>query len=415
MPAEIEGLTRWMRTTHPRIPARFATATVEASHALRNVRRLLPASHRTPPSAERWERLGLGLLRGDPSADRVAALMAEHGEDRIWGRFERALAAGGRGLGDAPMALRALIEEAAALPPWADTEQVEEGARVCAIGGEPAMTSMLVNGLAAGYRLSAINQTLIATGQLEHDSGRRLGLTTRWFMDVTRDGALGPDSLGFQSTMRVRLIHALVRRRLLAQGWDTTRLGIPVNQTDMQVTSLGFSSVYLLGMRLLGNVTTPDERRAYLHRWRVISWIMGVEDAYLHPAGDDEHDALQLLCHNVLQQPQADDTTVRLARPLLLEEPLHRAYRSHGWIRGRFNRRKALSIARLSLGRDGMTAMGLPVHALPWYPALQFARNQVRQRALLRLPGGRSRLIRQGRHEQEHVLAEVDPRPTGLR
>ena len=110
-----------------------------------------------------------------------------------------------------------------------------------------------------------------------------------------------------------------------------------------------------------------------------------------------------------------DDTTVRLARPLLLEEPLQRAYRSHGWIRGRFNRRKALSIARLSLGRDGMTAMGLPVRALPWYPLFQFARNQVRQRALLRLPGGRGRLVRQGRREQEHVLSEVDPRPTGPR
>ena len=409
METALDDLTQAVRAAHPEVPSRFAAEPEEAALALGRVRWMLPATHRVPPTPARWRLLGLGLLRGDPLGDALATEFARDGEGRSWGRFEQALAQGGRGLTGAPPALRAFFDAARARPGWVDPDQVVEGARVCALGGEPAMTAMLVNALAAGYRLSAINPTLIATGQLEHDSGRRLGLTTRWFMQVTRAGDLGPDSGGFQSTLRVRLIHALVRRRLHDQGWDTARLGVPVNQTDMQVTSLGFSAVYLLGMRMLGTVTTRDERQAYLHRWRVISWLMGVEDAYLHPAGDDPDAALQLLCHNVLQQPQADETTVRLARPLLLEEPLQRAYRSGGWLRGRFNRRKGLSIASLSLGRAGMAAMGLPLGALPWYPLGLYAWRQVQHRTLRQLPGGRDRLIAGGRQEQERVLAEVDP------
>ena len=350
----------------------------------------------------------LGLLRGDPLGDALATEFARDGEGRSWGRFEQALAQGGRGLTGAPPALRAFFDAARARPGWVDPDQVVEGARVCALGGEPAMTAMLVNALAAGYRLSAINPTLIATGQLEHDSGRRLGLTTRWFMQVTRAGDLGPDSGGFQSTLRVRLIHALVRRRLQDQGWDTARLGVPGQPGPMQVTSLGFSAVYLLGMRMLGTVTTRDERQAYLHRWRPSRGSWGWRTPTCTPRATTPTRPSSCCATTSCSSPRPTRPRSGWPGRCCWRSPSSGpTARAAGCGAGSTAGRDSASPASASGGR-GWPPWGCPWARCPGTPgALRLASGPAR--TFRQLPGGRDRLIARGRREQERVLAEVDP------
>ena len=71
-------------------------------------------------------------------------------------------------------------------------------------------------------------------------------------------------SAGFTSTIYVRFIHALVRRQLKKSSrWDSEVWGIPLNQFDLAMTNLAFSSVVLLGIRALGIWPTKQEAKSF--------------------------------------------------------------------------------------------------------------------------------------------------------
>ena len=67
---------------------------------------------------------------------------------------------------------------------------------------------------------------------------RRFFETFQWLLQVTRDPAgLRPGGDGHVATVRVRLLHATVRRRILALAaarpgyFDVDRWGVPINGT----------------------------------------------------------------------------------------------------------------------------------------------------------------------------------------
>ena len=77
---------------------------------------------------------------------------------------------------------------------------------------------------------------------------RRLFETGRLLIDCCAEqGALRPGREGWRSAVRVRALHARVRRRLLLRGasggeaWDCARDGVPINQEDQAATLLAFS------------------------------------------------------------------------------------------------------------------------------------------------------------------------------
>ncbi|MBX2798228.1 MAG: DUF2236 domain-containing protein [Myxococcales bacterium] len=401
----LERLTAAVRAQHPDTPTRFAPDPRGSAAVAAVLRWGMPWGLDPTPTLDEWATLARGLQTADPLADDVARDLAAGALRRH--DLERAITAGAIPKRGGPASLSAFCEAVRDRPTWVDEVAVREGARVCALGGGDGMTALLVNALAGGYRFSAINQALIATGQLTESAAKRLGYTTRWFIDVTDPDDLGPTTPGFQSTLRVRLVHAMVRRRLLDEAWDTAVNGQPVNQVDMQATYLGFSVVYLLGLRMMGVVTTPAERAAYMHRWRLLAWLNGVSDDFLHPLDDEETSALVRLYHNVLQQPLSDGSSKQLARPLLLQEPFERRYALPRWLTGRYVRARQLSVARLSLRRAGMQDLGLPDSATIWYPVAKFALNQSLHRLARTVPTGRGWLEARGRRQQRRALARV--------
>jgi hypothetical protein len=139
--------------------------------------------------------------------------------------------------------------------------------------------------LLAGYVSAGITKTLVATGELERMAPRRIAETSKFVDDVYNSKTLGRSSDGFKSTIRVRIMHAFVRRKLLRAGWDVQRWGVPINQADMAGTVLSFSISYLLGLRMLGFVITRRERHALINLSRYFGRLHGVEDALL-PANE---------------------------------------------------------------------------------------------------------------------------------
>jgi hypothetical protein len=315
--------------------------------------------------------------------------------------FETALSGGIEAVPDAPAPLRAFFATLDRRPAWVNDALLREGARASHLSGLTGMRVLRDLGLMGGYLASAINRTLILTGALERGAQRRLAETTKWWLDCTEEGGLARSGEGFRSTVRVRVMHALIRRRVAAQpSWEPAEWGVPVNQADMHATYLAFSVVFLFGQRLMGIPLKEAEAEAVMHLWRYIGWLMGVQEQWLCTT---ELDGRVALYQSLLSQAPPDESSRQLGRALG-DEPLSRHYPRCGWLLGRYNRALHLSICRAFLGRWAMDRLGLPQWVLPWYPLIKAPLEAVRHAIYRLLPGGRERLLRIGRREQVGYL-----------
>ena len=388
----------------PAFPTRHGCEVQRARRAARLIVGQMPAGVRSEPTEAEWARLGQGLIQGDPLADQLVAWMQTTGMRAAWAQVNQAIEAGVAAVPDAAPALRDFFEHVERRPEWVDESLLVHGARVCGLGGRAGMRALAVTGLMAGYQLAAVNQTLLATGALEKGAARRIAETTKWWIDVTEPGAMVRNADGFKSTLRVRIIHALVRHHVSRQPtWNQADLGLPVNQTDMQATYLGFSTVYLLGLKLVGIPLSREDKAAVMHLWRYIAWLNGVDEDLLHDLADGERSGMAWLFKNLLSQRMADADSARLAQALA-NEPLHRHYPRWGWLMGRFNRAMHLSIARTCMANETLRDLGLPVWALPWYPLWMMVFNQTLHRMARLLPGGQAWLMKRGRAQQRDYL-----------
>jgi hypothetical protein len=229
-------------------------------------------------------RLAAGRHRGDPQADALVDRFRELPGGVGWSMFERALEHGADSVGDAPQELRALLEHASRPPSWLDLDLVEAGATSFWRAGLPALAPSLIYGsLAFGYQYGDLSRPLAATGRLERMASRRLGETARWVLAVTTPGAMAPGDEGWRSSVRVRLVHALVRRHLLdSEEWDTRAWGVPLSASAMMATAIGgFAIVPQRALTDVGAGTTAADRESRTALWRWVGYVMGVPPALL--------------------------------------------------------------------------------------------------------------------------------------
>jgi len=141
-----------------------------------------------------------------------------------------------------------------------------------------------------GFSAPLITKVLRATGYLTSGPKRvmrRLADTGHMICECLVADSLMPPSAqsageGWKAVVRVRMLHGMVRRRLKGKPyWKPEVWGTPINQEDMMATLLAFSYNVLVGTEMiLGRPLDVKDQEAYMHLWRYIGWVMGVEDAY---------------------------------------------------------------------------------------------------------------------------------------
>lgn len=230
----------------------------------------------------------------DPLADDVVESLA--GSAPAAGEAD-SLAVLARVCGDpaAPGASRAACERflrATCTPPgWFDPVRIEQGQRIFVRHSVLSITALLLGGLVDSYANVHIARLLAGTGRITQDTGRRLFETAQMVHDVMLPGSLDAGGAGRLCLLRVRLVHAGVRRKVLGSGrWDAS-WGLPINQEDMLFTLLTLSLSVLQGLQKLGVRLRADDREAYHHLWRCAGWILGVDERLL-PTSEAEARAL---------------------------------------------------------------------------------------------------------------------------
>jgi hypothetical protein len=299
-------------------------------------------------------RLAAALERSDPAADRAVADLEGFASGERHALVERAL---GDSAAPAPASLRALIEAARIVPPWLDWERVARAHQVFTRAGLLGGLALGLSSLVHGYAAPEGNKPLAFSGRLKERADRRLAETGRFITAVTEEGGVRPGALGWRLVLKVRLMHAAVRRLLLASGgWSTEAWSHPINQHDMTATILLFSCVFIDGVRHVGVHVSPAEADDYQHLFRWVGSLIGVEPELL-PATYAEAKRLAEAIH-FMQGPPDDDS--RELVQALLEGPL-RAAHTHREVR-RAQRAVALSagLCRSFVGDRLADQLGLP-------------------------------------------------------
>lgn len=335
------------------------------------------------------------MRRTRPAAREDAGDAAREDGGRVtMAQFRTALEAGIDAVPDAPPALSRFFAEVDRVPDWVDWEELERGARAVRRLGRTADDVLLQLSLIGGYRFGGPPDLLVATGGLSGPTAmRRLGETALWSVAVIQPGAMRRDGRGFQLTVHVRLMHALLNDRFEGNGrWDRDQWGLPVSQADLAGTLGLFNSTLLLGARALGWLVTPAESRAVMHLWRYIGWLMGVDEDWLCTT-ERQQNAFNY--HILLAQADVTPAGAALAGALVKGEAT-----LDGSVHGRYKRQRLLSMLRYFLGAQGLRDLGLPP-SVPWAVPGVVAKNLVRSGVLARTQAGRRYLERSGDRYRE--------------
>lgn len=274
-------------------------------------------------------------------------------------------------------------------PDWVDFDLVNEGAQVYRRMGRTAGDVLLQLSLLGGYRFGGPPDLLVATGALTGDlTQRRLAETQHWAILLGDHDSLRPGGPAWTATVHVRLMHALVNHTFSQGGrWDTERWGAPINQSDQAGTLGLFNGVLLVGARALGVPINRRQSHAFMHLWRYVGWLMGVDDAWLF---EDERDQHRFNYHVLRAQDGLTDAGRELAHSAVAVQSQLHFHRFARWQRW-YEPRRMLSMMTVLLGPSSMRDFGLGVH-VPWAYALAVAGNVWRHRILGRTAWGRRRL-----------------------
>ncbi len=220
--------------------------------------------------------------RPDPVADACVRAILESGRLEQVNALMRTLTQNDELVPEAlPPAVVSYFESTAALPSWADPEQIMAGERIFYRYGLQLLQSLLYRALPECYAGGDGAEVLYRSRRITELTHRRVMETLQFVVDVMSPGGLGPDGRGIRSAQRVRLLHAAIRAHLLVPGrWDMSK-GTPINQEDTVATLATFSALSLDSLERLGAELTTAEQAAYMHCWNVVGHYMGIEDGTL--------------------------------------------------------------------------------------------------------------------------------------
>lgn len=195
-----------------------------------------------------------------------------------------------------PAGARVFFEQSGALPDHYDAARSLRAQALFAQHGAQLTFGLFCSALPQAYCAADGAWVLTETQAMTDRTQQRVMETAQFLFDVLDVGALEPEGRGIRAAQRVRLMHAAVRRLLLAREtspWDAARRGLPINQEDLAGTLMTFSVVTFDAMRRLGVDATEAEGDDWLHHWRVVGHLLGLEPSLLPTSIADGRDLME--------------------------------------------------------------------------------------------------------------------------
>jgi hypothetical protein len=370
------------------------------------------ALRRTDVAIDRYGDAGSTWLSAMWHADPLADTVVNDPEGRGAARTVRTLMTEGlAAVTDPEPSVSALLEHLTAEPGWLDRDRLDRASDVLVRYSAQWGLVLGAASLLAGADNWIAAKPLLLTGRYGNQPAVRSIEVGEWLSRVVAPGGMALDAPGFQHTVRVRMIHAHVRRHILTnaqQGeeWDTDAWGVPIPQPYMAFTLAEFGHISLAAMADLGVRLRDSELADIYHLWRYVGHLIGVEPA-LNPVGEADQVRIEELYR--LTSPGPDDYSRAFCRALTedyLAPQLASMLPGPARLREDVARRAMYGMSRVFLGDEAADSLGVPdgaakhvVRALR--PAL-FVLDQARLRVL-----GRDRVTARGYVARDVAMAQL--------
>lgn len=224
------------------------------------------------------------MQEGDPAADQATNALHEEKYDPDGSQLSnlRGLASKGD-----PRALD-FFERAESPPHWLDRNLLEQGQRL-AVEFSHHYGLSLMHSLFSGAIFARATLVTNSTGRLGSNPGRRIQETGAFIAAILAPGGLEPGALGFETAVRVRLLHGSIRSWIKrSPGFTDLYVGEPLDQTMLAMTLGLFDYLNLRSLLRLGVPLSSKDIDGHHHMWRYVGYLLGIDDALLTESIEEE-------------------------------------------------------------------------------------------------------------------------------
>ena len=230
------------------------------------------------------------MMVGDPLADAAMESIAGVDQNARHRLVEAVMNGDADGTREAPQPLKDFFDALESSPPFQfDPERAMAGTRAFYRYSDMFFVGLVMSSLLTGLT-EGMAKAFYITGRTAGNL-RRVRQNTRHIVEVTLPNGLDRYGDGWKLTVRIRMIHAQLRRLLLDSGeWDVPVEGVPLNMAHMALAATGFSSANLEAVHKLGVRLTEEERDGFMHIWHYVTWLLGVPEELLFSSVEEaEH------------------------------------------------------------------------------------------------------------------------------
>ena len=258
-------------------------------------------------------------LTGDPAADAVVEALAPFDQMQVHRFIQAGMEREEDVLREAPQILGDFFERISVPPPWFDPTTLLPGMRAYHRDSDLFIAAHVAGVLVEGFA-TTISKSFFLTGRLGDYGVRRLQQNNRHLIEICMPGGLERYGDGWKLSVRIRLIHAQVRRLLRgSEDWDAETWGTPLSAAQMAFASAAFSALLLEKAEMLGVRPDKAARDGFIGIWRYVAWLFGVPETILFR----DYDEAMALCRTafVCEPPPAEESIV-MANGLINSAPL---------------------------------------------------------------------------------------------
>ncbi len=192
-------------------------------------------------------------------------------------------------------------------------------------------------------------EVLVRSKRIMEESGKRLGETAKFLLEVFKPGAFLKSKEAFLICAKIRLIHAFSRYFInqYSKDWKE-EYGKPINQEDLLGTNLAFSLLVLRGMRKIGQTVSTAETEIILAYWKYLGKLMGIQESYWPETAKEAFELEKLIRKRHMKNSLAGEKLIRSLLNYYEENQ-----------REEFLKGKSESLVAFMIGKEASQALGI--------------------------------------------------------
>ena len=203
-------------------------------------------------------------------------------------------------------------------PPWLDHDAFTPGIRGFHANVPSIFAAFVTATLIDGFS-TLIAKSFVQTGRVFDSGVRRLRQNNRHQVEIFFPGGLQRGGDGWKLSVRIRLVHAQVRRLLRESGeWDEDELGTPVSAAHLGFAIACFSARTAHHAMSLGATFSREEQESFCAVWRYAGHLMGIPDSILFT---NREAALHLHKVGAICEPPPTEDSIIMANALINSAP----------------------------------------------------------------------------------------------